>query len=233
MDERLEKQNKISLDKRILEYIKKELKKGFSEELIKNALIRAGHHPIRVEHHFKHIQKQKRKKISSSISLLVLLFLIFLLIFYFQYYDTSKRLNKFIQQGIKLCDEGRYEEAIEKFDNAIRLNATSLRGYAWKGWCYVKQGIYDEAIIELKKAEYQARIFNPDFYNPLFYNILGRAYCEKGDYENGIEQIKIAINANSSNSDFYYSLGDCYLKKGDIEEANKYFKIAKELRQIT
>ena len=91
--------------------------------------------------------------------------------------------------------------------------------------------MYNEAISELKKAEYQATVYNPSYFFPGYYQILGKAYCEKGDTGNGIKQIKIAISLNSSNADYHKSLAECYLKMGEEEQANKHFELAKSLEK--
>ncbi|MBI2659232.1 hypothetical protein HYX05_04005 [Candidatus Woesearchaeota archaeon] len=232
---RSNEENRIHTDERIIWYIKQELKKGYSQESIKDALVRAGHNPMHIVHHFDRIQKQKTKRI------FIFLFLAFTLLVFIYFFavllqqngeNNSENFDKAIKNGIKLCDMGIYDKAIENFDYAIGLNETSLRGYAWKGWCFVKQGRYNESIAELKKAEHLGRVYQPGFSNSIYYKALGEAYCGKGDYENGINQIKIAISLNSSNSDFYHSLGDCYFKKGDAEKGSNYLNISLQLSRI-
>ena len=49
----LDEESNFIIDDKISEYIKKELKKGFSKELIKEFLIKAGHSPEKVDFHFK------------------------------------------------------------------------------------------------------------------------------------------------------------------------------------
>ena len=220
------------IDERAIDYINKELKKGFAEEQIRDVLVKAGHAPENVDHYFAYSQKLKGKKIFISIFVIfILLGTVFSFVLYLDYLNVSKRLNKLVIKGSILCGQGNYDEAMKKFEQGIQLNSTSSKGYGYKGWCLLEQGAYDEAITELKKAQYQSRIYQPGYRNPNFHYILGTAYCGKGDYRQGIEQLDIAIKLNYSNPDFYNSLGDCYMNKGDNESANKQYNISRQLEQ--
>ena len=55
-------------------------------------------------------------------------------------------------QAHNLANEGRYDEAIEKYNKAIELNPNYAIAYAGRGQAYFKLGQYDLAIPDLAKA---------------------------------------------------------------------------------
>ncbi len=51
-------------------------------------------------------------------------------------------------QAHNLTNEGRYDEAIEKYNKAIELNPNYAIAYAGRGQAYFKLGKYDLAILK-------------------------------------------------------------------------------------
>lgn len=205
------------IDERAIDYINKELKKGFAEEQIRDVLVKAGHAPGNVEHYFNYLQRQKSKKTFISIFVIfILLGTVFSFVLYLDYLNVSKRLNKLVIKGSILCGQGNYDDAMKKFEQGIQLNSTSSKGYSYKGLCLLKMGMNEEAIIELNKAENISKTYQPGYVNPNYRHILGKTYCEKGNYTEGIRQIRIAISLNSSNLEFYKSLKNCSMELVDI-----------------
>ena len=229
-----EKQNKISIDNRILDYINQELKKGFSKELIKDALVKVGHHPIHIDFHFNHIQKQRNKKIFFLLIIILIFLISFILLLILYYYNPSKVYNRLLEDGTDLCNKNKFKKAIEKFDKAIALNGKLPTAYGFKGRCYILQEKYNEAILEFNKAiatlDENTQVIAK--LNPDFFHTVGIAHCGIGNYIRGISYINRAINLNSNTSIFYYSLAKCYEKIGNSEMFGKYLNKSKILMEI-
>lgn len=212
-------------DKGVIDYINKELKKGFSKEQIKEVLVKAGYSPENMGNCFTYLQKRKNKKIFISIFVVfILLSIIFSFVLYHDTSNISKKLDKLIMKGSVLCGQGNYDKAMKKFDEAVQLNSTSSKGYSYRGLCLLKSGRNGEAIIELKKAENLSRTYQHGYKNPSFRHILGKTYCEKGNYTEGIKQIRIAIKLNSSNLEFYRSLRNCSI---ELDNSKKRYNLTK------
>ena len=83
--------------------------------------------------------------------------------------------------------QGRYEEAVLQFKEAIRINPKAPEAYNDLGIVYYAQGNLQGAIEEYKKAIE----IDPDFYKA--YNNLGIAYYKQGSIEEAISALKEAI----------------------------------------
>ena len=55
-------------------------------------------------------------------------------------------------KGIELYKQGKYDEAIQAFDEAIGLDPNCAKAWSHKGYALSKQGKYDEAIECLNEA---------------------------------------------------------------------------------
>lgn len=55
-------------------------------------------------------------------------------------------------QGMTLSDQGKTEEAIAVFTQAIASNPDNKQAYVERGHCYAKQGNYEKAIADCEKA---------------------------------------------------------------------------------
>ena len=200
--------DKYNFDDNIREYIKKELKRGVSKELIKDTLVKVGHSPLKIEVHFDYLQKKQKKGITKILIFILILVLLIFVSFYLVSRE-SKNFEYLISKGVKLCNESEYSKSMEKFESAIQLNRTSPKGYGYKGWCLMKQGKFEESITEIKKSEY--RRINYDHYsaNPLFNYALGESYCRMGIFDKGIKEIKKAVNLNDKEQQFKLALENC------------------------
>ncbi len=61
------------------------------------------------------------------------------------------------EYGLLMMEETKYPEAIQHFDDAIKVDPDYANAYAMKGECYAKQKKYKEAIEEYTKAQQHAK----------------------------------------------------------------------------
>ena len=125
-----------------------------------------------------------------------------------------------------------YEEAIDCYEKAIKLNPNSVDIYFKLGYVYERgRQDYDKAIKCYNKAiEYleKEEKLNPNLSYAYFY--LGLAYAEgKQDYEKEIECFEKSIEyfekeeeLNPNLSYAYFYLGLAYQEQGNLEEAKEY-----------
>jgi TolB-like protein/Tfp pilus assembly protein PilF len=112
------------------------------------------------------------------------------------------------------------KEAESTYKHAIQLNPRYVHAHTWYAWCLVAMGKYDEAIVEVKRAQDLdplSLIINAD---------LGDAYDEAGQYEKAIEQLKRTLELDDNFSRAYAYLGSVFLHKENYEEAITEFETA-------
>jgi Raf kinase inhibitor-like YbhB/YbcL family protein len=119
--------------------------------------------------------------------------------------------------GTALNDAGDYEEAIEKFTEAILLDPQHAPAYSGRGSAYLHTGQsqkaihdYDEAIRLAPENSNEA----DDYYNRAF------IYQTIGDYQQAIEDFTQAIRLNPAQGYLYESRAINYDELGEEQKAN-------------
>ncbi len=170
-------------------------------------------------------------------------------------YETASVL---FHQGFASSNKGEYEEAIEKYDEAIELNPNHTELYNNRG--IVKKNLrqYQEAIIDYDKAielnpnyaraysnrgiakgkleQYQEAIsnfnkaieVNPNY--AIAYNNRGTAKYYLGQHQDAIIDYDKAIEFSPKYADAYHGRGVAKQALGRNQEADEDFKIAAKLR---
>ena len=166
-----------------------------------------------------------RKKWLGTLAAILLPVLIVLTWKQVQYWENSITLFKHTLKhtsnnviihnnlGTVLGKQGRIEEAIEHYLQALRLKPDYAKAHSNLGAAYDNSGMYKEAIEAYKKA---IRI-NPDYAEP-HYN-LGLAYVNSGKYKEAIEAYKQALRINPDYAEAHSNLGLAYFNSGKYKEA--------------
>ncbi len=115
-----------------------------------------------------------------------------------------------------LIDQGRFVEALQRVDEAIKLYP-HYRFYGARAFIKHKFSDHIGAINDLKEAE---RI-TPEYFplNPYIYLGLSTSKAEIGDYKGALNDIDIAIDAYPYYTDLYNSRGFTKHDMGDYEGA--------------
>lgn len=117
---------------------------------------------------------------------------------------TSNSKNEFVQlhqKGLWLLEEGRFETAIEYFNNALLLEPLSLEGNHNKGIAFEKMGRLQEAL-----ACYQKVIENHPT-SPKTQNNIGNIYRELNLTEDAINSFNKALALDPNYAEAYSNLG--------------------------
>jgi len=123
--------------------------------------------------------------------------------------------------GGSYLSSGRYEEAIEPYKKAIKINPDSTRVYSNLGYVYNNLGMHREAIEACKQA---IEIY-PD--NAEAHVNLGVTYSSLlGMYKEAIKSYKQAIKVNPYYAEAHYNLGLAYGSLGTHREAIEAYKQA-------
>lgn len=113
----------------------------------------------------------------------------------------------------ELCNERRYDEAIQECNEAIELDPQYAWAYAYRGWAYNWLGECGQAIEDYSEAIE----LEPQY--AWAYAGRGWAYNWLGEYERAIEDYDEAIRLDPQDADVYYNRGLAYRMLGRKDEA--------------
>ncbi|MEZ4931583.1 MAG: tetratricopeptide repeat protein [Saprospiraceae bacterium] len=105
--------------------------------------------------------------------------------------------------------------ALEKYQEAIKMDTTKIEGYIGATLCFVNLQLFDKAIRYAKTA----LSINP--LNPFPYYIIGISNAQFKKYSKAEKYLKKAIDLNSSSPLFWMELGSVYLTNREIQSASK------------
>ena len=110
-------------------------------------------------------------------------------------------------------DQGKLDEAIKEYREAIRLNPDDPYVHGNLGIVLSEQGKLDEAIKEYREA---IRL-NPD--DPIDHNNLGEVLLNKGQLDEAIKEYREAIRLKPDQAEFHSNLGELLARQGKLAEA--------------
>jgi tetratricopeptide (TPR) repeat protein len=119
---------------------------------------------------------------------------------------------------------GKYQLAVNDYNQAIQLNSELLYCYNNRGVCLNSLGLYQEAIDSYN----QAISLNQDA--DIYVN-RGVSYDDLGEYNQAISDYNQAISLNQNLAEAYHNRGISYSSIGSFNEAKDDFKKASELHQ--
>jgi len=126
--------------------------------------------------------------------------------------------SKLSDQGSKLINAGKYDQAIEIFTEAISEDQSNPVFYYYRGVALDKSGKIEEALEDyLKSIE-----LKPDFILP--FSRIGNIYAKQRDFEKAIEFYKQAVELGDQNTFTHYNFGACLINLGNRKEAKDIFE---------
>jgi serine/threonine protein kinase/tetratricopeptide (TPR) repeat protein len=126
--------------------------------------------------------------------------------------------------GYDLSLRGQHDESMTELNLAQELDPYSLIINANAGFVLYNARLYDQAI-----EHYRNRLeMYPDFW--VLHQYLGRAYLQKGKYEEAIAEFQEAINLSGSLQENMGDLGYSYAVSGRKAEA---MKVVSDLKQLS
>lgn len=128
--------------------------------------------------------------------------------------------SNWLEKGVELVVQGKYNEAIHAFNQAIQFDPTDAVAYNNRGAAYGQMGNHKQQIEDCNKAIQ----LNPR--DAVAYNNRGVAYGELGYYEQEIEDCTKAIELNPKLAVAYYHRGIAHQKLGNRKQAEKDKRMA-------
>ncbi|HBE57407.1 MAG TPA: hypothetical protein DEG17_27425 [Cyanobacteria bacterium UBA11149] len=118
---------------------------------------------------------------------------------------------------------GENDQAIDDFNQALKLEPNNARTYNNRGVAYREKGEKDRAIADFNLA----LKLNPN--SALVYNNRGRAYLNKGEKDRATADFNQAIKLNPNLAQAYNYRGLVYYSKGEFDRAIADFNQALKL----
>ncbi len=178
-----------------------------------------------------------RKKILFPASIVVFAVLTLLTWRQCSYWENSIKLFKHtlnvtkddrmihMNLGLALFNEGKIKEAVDHYNEAIRINSDFVDAYFNRGNAYAKLGQYQLAIKDYKEV---IRLM-PD--HAAAYNNSGNVYVSLSQYWLAIENYNEAIRLAPNHAGAYYNRGAVYYNLGRYQRAIEDFKKVINLQQ--
>jgi len=135
---------------------------------------------------------------------------------------TDVRANNLepIERGNRLRQEGKLEEAIASFHQAISSNIKTDEAYHFLGETLAQQNKLDEAA----QAYTQAIKINSNYF--WSYHCLGQVLCWQGKLEEAVAASRKAIGLEDNQAPFYVQLGLALDRQEKIDEAINCYRQA-------
>jgi len=128
------------------------------------------------------------------------------------------------EKASMLHKQGDFALAVDLYRRSIELHPTA-EAHTWLGWSYRRQGRFEDAIRECKKAI----SLDPDFGNP--YNDIGAYLIELGREVEAVAWLEKAVVSKRYNSYHFpwYNLGRVWAARELFNRARECFEMALEI----
>lgn len=134
------------------------------------------------------------------------------------------RADKFFLEGNKLYEQQEFEEAVQAYREALKINQSQWGYYLNIGLAYKKLDKKEEAMDAFKKA----MELNPESYSSN--KELGEILAMEGNYEEAKRYYQKATELSPDDPDGFYNLGVCLTNLGESEGALTSFQKVVELK---
>jgi tetratricopeptide (TPR) repeat protein len=112
-----------------------------------------------------------------------------------------------IEAGIKLHDAGKFDDAIAKYEEVLRLSPANMTALYELAFSFAANKDYEKSLAAATRGtEYQSDLL------PLFYDLIGGAYDSLGEPQKAIEAYKKGIQVVPDAAALYYNMGVTYLE---------------------
>jgi len=133
--------------------------------------------------------------------------------------------EKLIRKGVSLHDRGKYNEAINYYQQALKVNPTSMSATYEMALSYLHLKNYNEAL------KYSTKVINANF-QPLLvdaYCVKSTALAELNRIDDAIKLLNEAVSRCGDEYLLHYNLGLSHFKKKNLASATVHLEKAIEI----
>ncbi|RVU01366.1 tetratricopeptide repeat protein [Mucilaginibacter limnophilus] len=131
--------------------------------------------------------------------------------------QDGKTAALLVEEGIKLHDEGKYSESIEKYKEALKADPENQNAKYEMAYTYFSSGKVKEAIPILEKI---IKFGTGDRGGA--YDLLGSAYDDEGQPQKAIDTYLAGVKNSPDYQRLYFNLGITYNRLNKYAEAEKW-----------
>jgi tetratricopeptide (TPR) repeat protein len=112
-----------------------------------------------------------------------------------------------IEAGIKLHDEGKFDEAIGKYEEVLKLSPANMTALYELAFSFAANKEYEKSLAAATRGtEYQSELL------PMFYDLIGGAYDSMGEPQRAIDAYQRGIRIVPDAPMLYYNMAVTYLE---------------------
>ena len=112
-----------------------------------------------------------------------------------------------IEAGIKLHDAGKFDEAIAKYEEVLKLSPANMTALYELAYSFAANKEYEKSLAAATRGtEYQSDLL------PMFYDLIGGAYDSMGEAQKAIDAYKRGIRIVPDAAVLYYNMAVTYLE---------------------
>ena len=126
--------------------------------------------------------------------------------------DKDAQVKELVKQGTALHDAKKYDEAIAKYDEALKIDPGNNAALFEKGFSLASSGKTDQATIILEKVAASNT-------EPSAYDVLGSIYDDKKDFDKAVGYFQKGINSFPKYQRLRYNISISYLRQKKYPEA--------------
>jgi len=127
--------------------------------------------------------------------------------------------------GVVQFQKGNIEDAVDKYEAALRLHDAYSEGHYNLASALLQQGKIDEAIMHGQRA-IELEPSDPDAHV-----VLGNAFMNKQDFERAIREYDQALTIRPEDSNAHYNLGAAFRARGENDRADLEYEKARQFEQ--
>lgn len=151
--------------------------------------------------------------------------IIFFLLFSTLTIYAQSSSEKLIRQGVALHDKGHYKEAIDSYEEALKVNPTSMSAVYEMSLSYLQLKDYEKAIRNSTKvitANFQPLLMDA-------YIVKGTALANQGKMADALRTLDEALEKCGDEYLIHFNLGLCYFNNKDSKMAIQHLRKAIEI----
>jgi len=137
-------------------------------------------------------------------------------------YGQQSEVQKLIREGVTLHDNGEYKEAIEKYNEAMKIDPKSMQAIYETSLSYLALQDFENAVkystIVIKSNDKQL--------SPGAYAVKSEALVAMNRTDDAIKLLQAGLKENGDEYLLHFNMALNYYKKGDAEKAFNHIKKA-------
>ena len=143
-------------------------------------------------------------------------------------FGQNQNVEELIQEGIELHDAGEYEEAIDRYNEALEIDSTQMLA------------VYEISLSYLAMKDYEnASLYSTQVIDSKNEQLSSGAYAVKSESLAGMDKVDDAIELlyeglekNGDKSILHFNLALNFFKKGDIDKTLEHIKTAIDIDKL-